>query len=127
MLEPCVFPLRSICLLTLSSSIAHLGAAHTLDFSLNTISRKPQHFASQLSLYLSIAPEHKLTYPLAGPAGPAAFEGGKAGFEAQNFRGLGVFTSTPVRPALHPASHLSVVRARADLFPRVCAVRGLGW
>ena len=51
---------------------------------------------SQLSLYMSLAPEQKLTYPLAGPAGPAAFNAGMAGFEAQTFRGLGVFTSTPV-------------------------------
>ena len=49
----------------------------------------------QLSLYMSLAPEQKLTYPLAGPAGPAAFNAGMAGFEAQTFRGLGVFTSTP--------------------------------
>ena len=49
----------------------------------------------QLSLYMSLAPEQKLTYPLAGPAGPAAFNAGMAGFEAQSFRGLGVFTSTP--------------------------------
>jgi hypothetical protein len=50
----------------------------------------------QLSLYLSLAPEQKLTYPLAGTAGSAAFEAGKDGFEATSFRGLGVFTSTPV-------------------------------
>ena len=49
----------------------------------------------QLSLYMALAPEAKLTYPLAGPAGPAAFSGGVQGFEAQQFRGLGVFTSTP--------------------------------
>ena len=50
----------------------------------------------QLSLYMSLAPEQKLTYPLAGPAGTAAFAAGVQGFEAQSFRGLGVFTSTPV-------------------------------
>lgn len=50
----------------------------------------------QLSLYMALAPEQKLTYPLAGPAGPAAFNAGKQGFEAQSFRGLGVFVSTPV-------------------------------
>jgi hypothetical protein len=44
---------------------------------------------------MALAPEQKLTYPLAGPAGPAAFAAGKEGFEAQSFRGLGVFTSTP--------------------------------
>lgn len=53
------------------------------------------NFGPQLSLYMSLAPEQKLTYPLAGPAGPAAFESGKAGFEARNFRGLGVFESSP--------------------------------
>jgi hypothetical protein len=49
----------------------------------------------QLSLYMALAPEAKLTYPLAGPAGQAAFNAGMQGFEAQQFRGLGVFTSTP--------------------------------
>jgi hypothetical protein len=49
----------------------------------------------QMSLYMSLAPEQKLTYPLAGPAGPEAFNGGVEGFEAKSFRGLGVFTSTP--------------------------------
>jgi len=49
----------------------------------------------QLSLYMALAPEQKLTYPLAGPDGPAAFNGGVQGFEAQSFRGLGVFNSTP--------------------------------
>jgi len=45
---------------------------------------------------MALAPEQKLTYPLAGPDGPAAFNGGVQGFEAQSFRGLGVFNSTPV-------------------------------
>ena len=49
----------------------------------------------QLSLYKALAPESKLTYQLAGPAGQAAFNSGVQGFEAQSFRGLGVFTSTP--------------------------------
>jgi hypothetical protein len=49
----------------------------------------------QLSLYMALAPEAKLTYQLAGPAGQAAFNSGVQGFEAQSFRGLGVFTSTP--------------------------------
>jgi hypothetical protein len=44
---------------------------------------------------MALAPEAKLTYPLAGPAGQAAFSAGVQGFEAQSFRGLGVFTSTP--------------------------------
>ena len=56
----------------------------------------------QLSLYMALAPEQKLTYPLAGPSGPAAFAAGKQGFEAQSFRGLGVFTSTPVSFVLEP-------------------------
>lgn len=50
----------------------------------------------QLALYMSIAPEAKLTYPLGGPPAAAAFESGVQGFEARDFRGLGVMTSTPV-------------------------------
>ena len=50
----------------------------------------------QLSLYMALAPEQKLTYPLGGPAAQAAFQAGVQGFEAQSFRGLGIFTSTPV-------------------------------
>ena len=46
---------------------------------------------------MALAPEQKLTYPLGGPSAQAAFEGGVQGFEAKSFRGLGVFTSTPVR------------------------------
>ena len=62
----------------------------------------------QLSLYMSLAPEQKLTYPLAGPAGPAAFNAGMQGFEAQSFRGLGVFTSTPVSFLVEPRiAHLN--------------------
>jgi hypothetical protein len=49
----------------------------------------------QLGLYMSLAPEQKLTYPLGGPAAQAAFESGVQGFEARSFRGLGVFVSTP--------------------------------
>lgn len=49
----------------------------------------------QLSLYMALAPEAKLTYQLAGPAGQAAFNSGVQGFDAQSFRGLGVFVSTP--------------------------------
>lgn len=51
----------------------------------------------QLALYMSLAPEAKLTYPLGGPAAAAAFDAGMSGFEARAFRGLGVMTSTPVR------------------------------
>ena len=74
----------------------------------------------QLSLYMALAPEAKLTYPLAGPAGPAAFAAGKQGFEAQSFRGLGVFVSTPVCAACfyyalaHTSPHTCL-----SLFPRV--------
>ena len=49
----------------------------------------------QLGLYMSLAPEAKLTYPLGGPAAQAAFDAGLKGFEASAFRGLGVLTSTP--------------------------------
>jgi len=49
----------------------------------------------QIALYMSLAPEAKLTYPLGGPAAAAAFEAGMQGFEARAFRGLGVMTSTP--------------------------------
>ena len=59
----------------------------------------------QIGLYMSLAPEQKLTYPLGGPAAQAAFDAGLQGFEARSFRGLGVFTSTPVRlPAALPRS-----------------------
>ena len=49
----------------------------------------------QVGLYLSLAPEEKLTYPLGGPAAQAAFEAGLKGFETRAFRGLGVMVSTP--------------------------------
>lgn len=49
----------------------------------------------QLGLYMALAPEQKLTFPLGGPAAQAAFEAGLAGFEAKAFRGLGIMTSTP--------------------------------
>lgn len=39
-----------------------------------------------------------MTFPLGGPAAQAAFEAGLAGFESKAFRGLGIMTSTPVRP-----------------------------
>ena len=79
----------------------------------------------QLLLYLAVAPEEKIVYaanpsicarqacatrqPLtlhalpscrfnvAGPAGPANFEAGVAGYESRAYRGLGVFSSSPVR------------------------------
>lgn len=92
---------------------------------------------SQLGLYMSLAPEQKLTYPLGGPSAQAAFDAGLAGFEARSFRGLGVFTSTPVRflptsllPSfLPPSPPLARSRFPAPSHARiacVCAVRGLG-
>ena len=58
----------------------------------------------QLGLYMSLAPEQKLTYPLGGPAAQAAFDAGLQGFEARSFRGLGVFMSTPVSGARVPCA-----------------------
>ena len=40
----------------------------------------------QLALYMALAPEEKLTYKEAGPAGQATFEAGVAGFEAKAVR-----------------------------------------
>lgn len=57
----------------------------------------PCPLRAQLGLYMALAPEQKLTFPLGGPAAQAAFEAGLAGFEAKSFRGLGIMTSTPVR------------------------------
>jgi len=71
----------------------------------------------QLSLYLSLAPEAKLTYPLAGPAGSAAFNAGVQGFEAQSFRGLGVFTSTPVSHC-QEHSHIFSIALRSSMVER---------
>ena len=49
----------------------------------------------QLMLYMALAATDKIEYSKAGPAGPARFEAGVAGYEARAFRGLGVFTSSP--------------------------------
>ena len=46
-------------------------------------------------LYMALAPNEKIEYGKAGPAGPARFEEGVQGYESRAFRGLGVFTSTP--------------------------------
>ncbi len=46
-------------------------------------------------LYMALAPNEKIEYNKAGPAGPARFEEGVQGYESRAFRGLGVFTSTP--------------------------------
>jgi hypothetical protein len=50
---------------------------------------------SQLLLYMAVAPEEKIKFNSAGPAGPARFDEGVAGYEARAFRGLGVFSSSP--------------------------------
>jgi len=44
---------------------------------------------------MALAPTEKIKYSEAGPAGPARFEAGVAGYEASAFRGCGVFTSAP--------------------------------
>ena len=51
--------------------------------------------APQLLLYIATSSEEKYVYNVAGPAGPAKFEAGVAGYEARSFRGCGVVTSTP--------------------------------
>ena len=62
----------------------------------------------QLLLYMAVAPEEKINFGTAGPAGPERFEAGVAGYEARAFRGLGVFSSTPVRLlATHAAMEIS--------------------
>ena len=49
----------------------------------------------QLALYMSLAPEEKISYAVAGPKADATFEAGAAGFTARGFRGCGIFTSEP--------------------------------
>lgn len=49
----------------------------------------------QLLLYMALAPEEKIKFVEGGERAVAAFEGGKAGYEARAFRGLGVFSSVP--------------------------------
>jgi len=49
----------------------------------------------QLALYMSLAPEEKVSYAVAGPKADATFEAGAAGFTARGFRGCGIFTSEP--------------------------------
>jgi hypothetical protein len=48
----------------------------------------------QLSLYMSMQPEEKINYSIAGPGGPAKFEAGVSGFET-SFRGLNVVRAMP--------------------------------
>ena len=50
----------------------------------------------QLSLYMTMAPEAKITFPLGGPAAQKAFDDGYKGFETKDFRELGVVASSPV-------------------------------
>ena len=49
----------------------------------------------ELLLYIATSSEEKYVYNVAGPAGPAKFEEGVAGYESRAFRGCGVVTSTP--------------------------------
>lgn len=61
----------------------------------------------QLLLYMALAPTEKIKFSDAGPAGPERFEAGVAGYEARAFRGLGVFSSMPVRRP-HYSPHATV-------------------
>lgn len=49
----------------------------------------------QLLLYLATAPEEKIKYIEGGNLAVTRFEEGVEGYETRNFRGLGVFQSTP--------------------------------
>ena len=49
----------------------------------------------QLALYMSLAPDEKITYKEGGPAAVANFEAGVQGFTTRAFRGCGVVTSEP--------------------------------
>jgi len=49
----------------------------------------------QLSLYMALAPDEKISYKEGGPTALAAFEAGAAGFETRAFRGCGIVTSDP--------------------------------
>ena len=78
---------------------------------------------------MALAPEQKLTYKEAGPAGVAAFEAGVAGQEARAFRGCGIFTSEPFEVSDDQDSVQMCVRAmrrlaarpRAHARPFLCA------
>ena len=50
---------------------------------------------NQVSLYMSLAPEEKLSYKEGGDKALAQFESGVQGFLAASFRGCGVVTSDP--------------------------------
>jgi len=49
----------------------------------------------QLSLYMALAPDERITYKEGGPAAIANFEAGAEGFTTRAFRGCGVVTSDP--------------------------------
>jgi hypothetical protein len=49
----------------------------------------------QLSLYMALAPEERLTWKDGGPSAVSKFEAGVAGFETGSFRGCGIVTSDP--------------------------------
>jgi len=49
----------------------------------------------QMSLYMALAPDEKITYKEGGPAALTAFEAGAEGFETKAFRGCGIVTSDP--------------------------------
>lgn len=50
---------------------------------------------------MALAPEEKLDFSKAGPAGPARFEAGVQGYSASTFRGLGVFQNMPFEVTQH--------------------------
>ena len=78
-----------------------LGGSHEPVFPLSVLAAHMGclrvQIPPQLALYMSVAPEEKIVFNKGGPSAVANFEAGVAGFEARAFRGLGVFTSTPVR------------------------------
>lgn len=51
--------------------------------------------APQTSLYMNVGGMERIKYDSYGQKGPSQFDAGVAGFEAQQFRGCGVFTSPP--------------------------------
>ena len=61
--------------------------------------------APQLLLYLATAPEEKMKYYDGGERAVTRFEEGVAGYEARAYRGLGVFSSMPVRPRRDTNTH----------------------
>ena len=48
-------------------------------------------------MYLATAPEEKIRYIEGGERAVTRFEEGVAGYESRAYRGLGVFSSMPVR------------------------------